>query len=239
MRLSKPFDFTYKGHLQNVYYNKEQTDETEIPAFLEKFKEVNQFSIASLPAFFVLDYSSASYKLVTQSLNSFIGYDIKEFMESGLGMVMDIFHADDFRLYNEKVFTSNLLCLKNTPQCDHSKYVFSYTYRVKTTKGKYKYLLQRNSYITSKETNLPVYSLGMVIDVTNIKTDTVMLHTIDKNDFINEFKTVNLETNYFYPNEEDALLTAQEKNVLKWIAEGLSSKQLADKLFVSEHTVSS
>ncbi len=36
---------------------------------------------------------------------------------------------------------------------------------------------------------------------------------------------------------EEPTLTQQEKKVLTLIAEGFSSKQLADKLFISEHTI--
>ena len=36
----------------------------------------------------------------------------------------------------------------------------------------------------------------------------------------------------------EALLTRREKEILTCITEGLSSKQIADKLFISENTVS-
>jgi len=238
MRLSNPLDFTYKGHLQKVFYNREQTDEEEIQDMLEKFRELSHFSFPSLPTYFVIDYTNSSYKLMTENFKSVIGFDSREFIEGGLSFVMSIFHADDFKVYNEKVFTTNLGFLKNTDQCDHHKHIFSYTFRVKSTSGEYKWILQRGSYVTSKETNMPLYSMGMVMDLTNYKTDTLMLHTIEKTGQDNGlFNTINLETNYFYPNEEDALFTAQEKNVVKWLADGFSSKQLADKLFVSEHTI--
>ena len=238
MHLSTPFDFTYKGHLQNVYYNTERTDEEEIQGMLGKFRELSHFSFPSLPTYFVIDYANSSYKLMSENFKSVIGFDSREFIEGGLGLVMNLFHSDDFNIYNEKVFTANLGFLKNTAQCDHLKHVFSYTFRVKCASGKYKWILQRGSYITSKETNMPLYSMGMVMDLTNFKTDTVMLHTIEKTDQDDGvFNTINLETNYFYPNEEDTLFTAQEKNVVKWLADGWSSKQLADKLFLSEHTI--
>ncbi|MDB5025400.1 MAG: regulatory protein LuxR [Mucilaginibacter sp.] len=238
MRSSHPVDFTYKGHLQNVFYNNQQTDEAEIQGMLGKFRELNNYAYPSLPSYFAIDYINSSYKLITENFKSVIGFDSREFLDGGLALVMNIFHADDFKIYNEKVFTANLGFLKNTAQCDHHKHIFSYTFRVKSASGKYKWILQRGSYITSKETSLPLYSMGMVMDLTNFKTDTIMLHTIERTNQDNAlFSTVNLETNYFYPHEEDALLTQQEKNVLKWIADGLSSKQLADKLFISEHTI--
>lgn len=238
MRLSKPFDFTYKGHLRKVCYDGDLTEEGEIFGVLQKFKELSDFKHPALPTFFVIDYTNASYKFMTEGFDSVVGYNSMAFIEGGLNMVMDIFHAADFKIYNEKVFAANLLFLKNAPQEEHKKYTFSYTFRVRCLNGKYKCMMQRGCYITSKETNLPLFSLGMVLDVTHLKTDTIMLHTIEKVDLLNGvLNTATLDSNYFYPHEEDALFTGKEKNILRWIADGLSSKQLADKLFVSEHTI--
>jgi DNA-binding NarL/FixJ family response regulator len=47
-----------------------------------------------------------------------------------------------------------------------------------------------------------------------------------------------IETNYFYPFEEDKLLSSHEKNILNLMADGFSSKQVAGKLKISENTVS-
>ncbi|HEX8024393.1 helix-turn-helix transcriptional regulator [Mucilaginibacter sp.] len=238
MRLSQPLDFTYKGYLRKVCYNGELTEEEEIFRLLEKFRRISDFRHVALPTFFLIDYCNASYKFMTEGFDSVVGHRSMDFIEGGLSMVMNIFHSADFKIYNENVFASNLLFLKNTPQKEHHKYIFSYTFRVRCLNGKYKCMLQRGSYITSKETNLPLYSLGIVLDVTHLKTDTVMLHTIEKADELNgALNTTTAESNYFYPHEEDTLFTGQEKNILRWIADGLSSKQLADKLFVSEHTI--
>lgn len=238
MPLSSPLDFTYKGHLQNAFYNNEQTDEEEIQGMLGKFRELSNFSFPSLPTYFAIDYSKSSYKLMTENFKSVIGFDSRAFIEGGLGLVMNLFHADDFKVYNEKVFSANMQFLKNTAQIHHHEYIFSYTFRVRSASGEYKWILQRGSYLTSPENGMPLISMGMVMDITNFKTDKIILHTIEKTDYDNGlFNTINLQTNHFYPHAEDTLLTHQEINVLKWLAEGWSSKQLADKLFVSEHTI--
>lgn len=97
--------------------------------------------------------------------------------------------------------------------------------------------MQRNSYITSPKTGMPLYSLGMITDITIFKTDTVMVHTIEKINHNGGLGKERIATNYFYPNKEDTLLTRQEKIVLQYMSEGYSSKQIAEKLFSSERTI--
>ena len=41
----------------------------------------------------------------------------------------------------------------------------------------------------------------------------------------------------YYLHQEDKLFTKREKEILLWIADGLISKEIADKLFISENTV--
>ncbi|HTM97394.1 MAG TPA: LuxR C-terminal-related transcriptional regulator, partial [Pedobacter sp.] len=104
--------------------------------------------------------------------------------------------------------------------------------------GTYVPILQRGCYITSKETGLPLYSLGMVLDISMFKRDRVMYHTIEKiennNDILDRHT---IQQNYFFPYGEDKLLSNQELNILKYMAEGFSSKQIAGKLKIAENTV--
>ncbi len=47
----------------------------------------------------------------------------------------------------------------------------------------------------------------------------------------------NIVTNYYYPDEEEARLTKREREIVGRLSDGLSSKQIADILFISESTV--
>jgi DNA-binding CsgD family transcriptional regulator len=63
-----------------------------------------------------------------------------------------------------------------------------------------------------------------------------VIHTIEKID--SGTRTLRMvEKNYFFPYEEDTLLTQQEKNVLKYLADGLSSKMITDRMGITENTI--
>lgn len=75
----------------------------------------------------------------------------------------------------------------------------------------------------------------MWIITKNPNTAVQLIEKINGNDYAGEAQTI-LKKTYFL-NNEDTLITKREKEVLKFLAEGLSSKQIADKVFLSEHTV--
>lgn len=224
--------------MQRAWYANEVADVSEIHRQLEGFKQFNAVVHHAFPLFFAIDYTARKYLVMTESLKGISGYHPREFLDSGLDKLMDVFHKDDFTVFNQRVFARNAAFLKDAPQEEHSRYIFSYNFRFQKSDKSFAQVLQRSSYITSRETGLPLYSIGMVMDIGDVKTDTSIVHRIEK---VDEQGGVTgkrvIETNYFYPQEEDALLTKQEKSVLQWLAEGLSTKMIAGKLVISENTV--
>lgn len=238
MNIGRPLNHTFKEHLQNVYYASDEIDKQDICRLLSKFE---QFSVAMnniTPLFFVIDYTRSQYLSMSDSCQIITGHHPKDLMEGGMPFLIDIFQKDDFKVYNENLFTANLNFLKSQPSSEHHKFIFSYNFRVKDTSGKFIPIMQRGSYITSKETGLPLYSLGMVIDISPFKKDHMIHHTIEKMEtHSNSISKQLVVNNYFYPYEEDKLLSRHERNILGYMAEGFSSKQIAARLKISENTI--
>ncbi|TZF83013.1 hypothetical protein FW774_11960 [Pedobacter sp. BS3] len=238
MQLGRPIDFTYQKHLQNIYYANDMIEDRELMELLSKFERLSVAMHYTVPMLFLIDYTKSQYIVMTKAAKMITDYDPREFLEGGIPLLIDVFQKDDFRIYNEQVFTANLRFLQGRPREEHHQYIFSYNYRVRHKNGRYVPILQRGCYITSKETHLPLYSLGMVIDISHFKTDRTIYHTIEKTEEVNGYITKQtIETNYFYPYEEDKLLTEHERCILEYMAEGWSSKQIASKLKLSENTI--
>ena len=61
----------------------------------------------------------------------------------------------------------------------------------------------------------------------------MIIQTLKKADSL---KTIT-EVNRFYQHKQDCQLTRQEKNVVTWLSDGLSTKMIAAKLGLSENTI--
>lgn len=239
LKYKNDLQITYIKHLQSAWYANEVADVNEIYTLLDNFKQFGSILHHSFPLFFIIDYTAQQYLLLTDAITSIAGYHPKEFLESNLDKLIEVYQKDDFEIFNKEIFQRNAAFLNRTPQALHHQHIFSYNFRIMRTDKKVASLLQRSSYITSKETGLPLYSIGIVTDINDVKTDTVMMHSIQKTNTANEASGKQLiETNYFYPDEEDSLLTKREKDLLNYMADGQSSKQIADKLKISENTIS-
>jgi DNA-binding CsgD family transcriptional regulator len=236
MRPANTVDFTYMNYLHSARYVNDITDEKEVKMMHSNFKHVSGFLSQMCPLFVVIDYARMNYMSITESTKTVLGYHPSGFLEGGLNFMVNIMDIDFFKTYNQKLFPSNIQFLKNIPQVEHADYTFSFNYRIKNMVGDWVDLYQRSTFITSKETGLPLYCLVVGFDITTFKKDSIMIRTIEKAEQGKGNKLI--KTDFFYPYEEDALLTKQEKNILKWMVDGLSSKMIADRLKISENTIS-
>ena len=192
----------------------------------------------SIPWFYLLDYSAAKYLLISKSIKGMLGYDQESFMSGGLDLAYHKFHKDDLRLFNEEIFSDRLEILKMIPPAEHAKHIFSYNFQFKNKNGEYQNLLQRNCFIKSDEEGNPLLSFGVITNVNHFKSENPVIQVIEKMNGEGFFGGSELiSKKFYYLHKEDGQLSRREKELLLWIAEGLSSKEISDKLFISEYTV--
>jgi DNA-binding CsgD family transcriptional regulator len=194
----------------------------------------------SLPFIYLMDYTTGRYTIFSDntSVEASIGVSKKMFLDGGIDFTISNYHKDDLRMYNKEIFPDRLSFLNNIPPAEHAQYVFSYNFRFKNKRGGYRSILQRNAFIRSDNNGKPLLSLGMAINMDHYKNPNTSIQLIEKisgHDNYGEVETMFKKT--YFLNEEDTLLTRRETELLKYLADGLSSKQIADKLFLSEHTV--
>ncbi len=238
MKSKNDLSITYMGNLQNAWYASETADIREINDLLGRLRYFSGPLLHSMPLFYVIDYTAQQYLVMSEAVREISGYHPREFLESRLEKLIEVYHKDDFAIFNQHIFAMNASFLKSRPQTEHHQYIFSNNFRFINQNKKISSVLQRAYYMTSGETGLPSYAIGMVIDITDVKTDTVMVHSIEKVGLYQDTCCKELiQRNYFYPDQEISVLTRREKIVLQYLCEGYSSKQLADRLFVSERTI--
>ena len=80
-------------------------------------------------------------------------------------------------------------------------------------------------------------SMGMVININHFKNENPVIQTVDKLSSDPDIATQTVHKKSFYLHDEDRLFIRREKEVLLWTADGLTSKEIAHKLNISENTI--
>ena len=229
---------TYTGLLNNAYYRSKDIDTREVVTLLRQAQAIPQQLLPFKGIIHVIDYTQRRHVGLSGPLKNMTGHDPRDILDNGLDFVMNIFQNDDFKIYNEIIFGQIAKTLKETPLPEHGDLIFSFSYRMRKSDGRWMHLYQQGSYITDPATHLPLYSIAMVTDISPLKKDNSMIFSIDrKKSDESFFHYKNLLTNYYHPDPEETKLSRREREILGWLAEGQSSKQIAARLYLSESTI--
>lgn len=229
-------DYVKEASVQE--YQSGQLNFEDIQKRMEASPQFTSIFYHCLPMIYLVDYTSGKYLLASEATKLMIGYNAEEFLSGGLDLVMDKYHKADFKLFNSKIFPDRMKILEKIPPAEHDKYIFSYTFRVKHKNGETITLLQRNSFIKSDEDGKPLVSFGVITDVTHFAKENPVIQTVEKSDSgCFGAPAVPFHKQSYYLHEEDAMFSTREIEVLRWMAEGYTSKEIAARLFISEFTV--
>src|SRR6188768_1585913 len=120
---------TYTGFLNDAYYRSKDIDNREVIQLLRQAEAIPKKLLPFNGVIHVIDYSQRRHVGLSGPLKNMMGFDPRDVLDNGLDFVIDIFQKDDFRIYNETIFSRIVEKLKETPQTHHDDLLFSFNYR--------------------------------------------------------------------------------------------------------------
>jgi len=193
------------------------------------FKRVNVFDKKFIR---IVDFSSKHYYYISPEVEALTGFSVSEFREGGLWFVLRTIHPLDMAKLVVLVTRVNNKLNELTAE-EKMNARLSYDIRVRCKDGTYKRLLQYCKILLLDNNQKPALLLFTSSDITGYKLEEHMDYTLEVSD----------QNSHFVPILKGALgnkknpLALRESQILKLIADGVSSKDIAGKLGVSIETV--
>ncbi len=201
----------------------------------ESLKKENSGKCLSLPfGTCLMDYSSNNYAYISDHCDEIITYSKDEYFDGGPDFHARKFHPDDKIIFTRQVFRDIREFWSHIPAEEISDYRFSFNHRYLRRDGTTSQLLQQSTYMEPDPGGIPVLNLLTFTDIGDFKTDTSLVLTvsrlIDGQGYVKVFSKS-------YPQSGNTVLSKRELEILKLCIDGMTSKRIADKLFLSEQTV--
>lgn len=225
-----------------------QLVESYLPSNIDDSTETRRLDLYKNPQFnallehapslvFILNHQTMLYDYFSKNVKQILGYDADRYMKEGLAFSTSTFHPEHLDIHNRLIYPEIYEYIKNYGQKGESKSLrFTTTFKVKKADGKYIWAMQQFNIIETDDAGLPFLTLVFMHDITYIKkdecVDLLISHKTSPN---STYIPIYAAT---YPGiNKPTVFSKRELEVLNLICKGVSSKEIANSLFLSEHTV--
>lgn len=192
--------------------------------FLKQMDAIDNSSIS------VFDMNRKEHIFVSDNYSRMLGYDLSKIAKQGNAFFDSKVHPDDF-LVNLRSGIALLRFIYTVPVNERKDYKLVTEYRVKNARGKYIRIIEQQQVLElDKQGNIWValstvdispdqdLNLGVKAQIFNFRTGEIIAFPVSR-------------------DKNEKVLTKREKQVLELIKSGMLSKEIAEELYISVHTV--
>lgn len=217
--------------------------------FLNRDKEISDYlsfysptiesikNLAISPYFwFISNNMEMRTKMLSENIEDFTPFTKEEWLDSDTDFFINLFHPDDrFYLMGAFEFSAKMVFMMGESK---EKYIrFNFYGRMLDKNRNYRWILLQSPLQYRNKNNEIESSLVIIYDLSHFQiSNQPLLSIMDfSNNEIQYFK--HIEQNIRQIEVEKPAITKREKEILKLMATGLNSPEIASSLFISYHTV--
>jgi DNA-binding CsgD family transcriptional regulator len=218
----------------NIISPKSERAPTDISIYLNQLQDF--FHVGPF-YFYVFDTTNTTFEYISENMQSLLGYDPKVLT---VAEFIDKIHPEDLNFFIQCENSTVEFIKTITPQ-QLLNYKISYDYRVRMANGGFIRILQQVVTIDMDlETGMIFKTLGVHTDISHIKsvdfgTEHSILSFIGMKGEKSYIKKI--DKNLVIKDDLSQLFTERQKQIIACLMNGMNSKEIAEKLFISRHTV--
>lgn len=188
--------------------------------------------------YYILNFYDLQMEYVSPSVKKVLGIEPEEFT---LEKYLETIHPDNLsQMHKREAKIAEFISTIDPKELPF--YKFSYFVKLKLPNGKVKRILHQATTLSVSDAQKVGHVLGVHIDVSHLKfVDDQTFSVVGLRDDIPSHYKIDPEKDNLKPGQEIAnlsdILSNREIEVIRYIAKGLNTEEIAAKLYLSKHTV--
>lgn len=181
------------------------------------------------------DFSLDRYTFVSDNITDHYGYPAEAFLGQSSMAFVNAISPDQYLIFMQQIFPD--VMQYSQQYADQAKDLrFNCSLKINNANNQGVWSLLQVYYLATTPTGLPLISISFVTDVSQIKNDEIISHTISLKDPETEL-FVPLMQKQFPLNGNSLELSPRELEILLLLSQGKTSKDIAGNLSLSLETV--
>jgi DNA-binding CsgD family transcriptional regulator len=205
-----------------------------IEKHINKLKELDEYLPRMQSYFIVTNTITQTYPFVSKNFDYALGLDREKMATIGAPYWFSHFHPDDLPIWMRVLEELMLFTMTEIPRKERPNLIYTWNMRIKNSKGEYLNAFEHQTPTYFDENGKPIIGIAHQ-SIVGGGEQRPIIATVKKLNEKNEYETI------FYKNYSQRLLTMaltnREKDVVRLLALNKTSKEIAEKLFISSHTV--
>ncbi|WNJ16833.1 LuxR C-terminal-related transcriptional regulator [Pontibacter sp. G13] len=206
----------------------------EVLAHIEKLKELDDYFPLHQSFLIVSDMAKRRFLHVSQNFDRITGIDSQKMLDGGIPYWLSLHHPADKPVIFELLADLVKMTIADFAEAERTRILYTLNFRIRVADGRWANIVQHLNPLHFDKNGRPMMGLS---HITVIGFDEDM----PIKGYLQILNTSNVYETRYYRNYTQKMLmeqlTNRERDIIRELALGKSSKQIAEGLFLSPHTV--
>ncbi len=227
-------DLSLYNSYEEIFENFPQFRNTVVETHVKRLQEIDKWFPVNDSFFMLINSSTRRYEYITKNFEHVMGIEREKLMKNGL--------LHWFRRFKMKEITIGMRMLKELvdfnmkelSEEERSRTSYCWNHRIRKGDGTWINVMNNLTPVVFDENGKPIVSLGFYTKIGEGEKQPLKLFVRQLNDR-EEYETL-WQKNYSHQRLIGPL-SNRERDIAMMMAQGQSSKEIGEKLFISPHTV--
>lgn len=229
MKPKIPFNDYFSDFLKKLQ-NQEKVVVKKANYYLNTYGYLKRHNHFMPSVVYILNFQTQAFEYLGEEVKHILGYTAQHLKEMKYTQLVDAIHPEYIKTFKDAVFEEFVCYVKTIDTAEITNYRFTFQYKIADKGGFFIKVSDQFIVLEVDEEGNPIVVLGLYQDVSHLRSIDMM-----------DFSILHFDSNKGYtsktPKRTKNYLTNREKEIIKLIQHGETSKSVATALGVSIHTI--